>query len=204
MTSSRTSSIMAEKKLNGRFIAIFSLHFNFKGGGVCNLSSPASALTFTCGRDNLKSFSCILPKFVTHVTNDQFSYKFQNGWKKFKMADLLRFFDFYVNNLTLSWKVFHVSSSNLLCMLLISSSRTSSIMAEKEIKMADLLRFFDFYVNNLTLTWKVFHVSSSNLLCMLLISSSRTSSIMAEKKIKMADLLWFYPFHVNNLTLWGR
>ena len=35
-------------------------------------------------------------------------------------------------------------------MLLISSSWTSSIMAEKK-KMADLLRFFTFYVNNLTL-----------------------------------------------------
>ena len=34
-------------------------------------------------------------------------------------------------------------------MLLMTSSRTSSIMAEK--KMADLLRFFTFYVNNLTL-----------------------------------------------------
>ena len=47
-------------------------------------------------------------------------------------------------------KVFHVSVPNLLCMLLVTSSRTSSIMAEK-IKMADLLRFFAFYVNNLTL-----------------------------------------------------
>ena len=35
-------------------------------------------------------------------------------------------------------------------MLLMTSSRTSSIMAEKK-KMADLLRFFTFYVNNLTL-----------------------------------------------------
>ena len=50
-------------------------------------------------------------------------------------------------------KVFHVSSSNLLCMLLISSSRTISITAEKIFKMADLLRFdfFAFYVNNFTL-----------------------------------------------------
>ena len=36
-----------------------------------------------------------------HVTNDQFSDKFNNGKKKKKMADLLRFFSFYVNNLTL-------------------------------------------------------------------------------------------------------
>ena len=35
-----------------------------------------------------------------HATNDQFSDKFNNGEKK-KMADLLRFFTFYVNNLTL-------------------------------------------------------------------------------------------------------
>ena len=47
-------------------------------------------------------------------------------------------------------------------MLLMTSSRTSSIMAEKK-KMADLL----------------------------LIGSSWTSSIMAEKNFKMADLLRF-------------
>ena len=35
------------------------------------------------------------------VINDQFSDKFNNGWKKIKMADLLWFFAFYVNNLTL-------------------------------------------------------------------------------------------------------
>ena len=90
-----------------------------------------------------------------HVTNDQFSDKFNNGRKKKKMADLLRFFTFYVNNLTL-WaryleKFFTLSFSNLLCMLLMTSSRTSAIMAEKKKKMADLLRFFTFYVNNLTL-----------------------------------------------------
>ena len=34
------------------------------------------------GRDNLKSFSHILFKFVMHVTNDQFSDKFNNGRKK--------------------------------------------------------------------------------------------------------------------------
>ena len=33
----------------------------------------------------MKSCSCILPKFVMHVTNDQFSDKFDNSWKK--MAD---------------------------------------------------------------------------------------------------------------------
>ena len=35
-----------------------------------------------------------------YVTNDQFSDKFNDDWKKIKMADLLRFFTFYVNNLT--------------------------------------------------------------------------------------------------------
>ena len=34
----------------------------------------------------------------------------------------------------ITWKVFHISSSNLLCMLLISSSWTSSIMAKKNSK----------------------------------------------------------------------
>ena len=36
-----------------------------------------------------------------HVTNKLFLDKFNNGQKKKKMADLLRFFTFYVNNLTL-------------------------------------------------------------------------------------------------------
>ena len=38
-----------------------------------------------------------------HVTNDQFSDKLNNGRKKIKMADLLRFFAFYVNNLIKSF-----------------------------------------------------------------------------------------------------
>ena len=40
------------------------------------------------GANNLKSFSRILFKFVMHVTNDQFSDKFNNGRKKKKMSDL--------------------------------------------------------------------------------------------------------------------
>ena len=36
-----------------------------------------------------------------HVTNNQLPDKFDNGWKKFKMADLLRFLAFHINNLTL-------------------------------------------------------------------------------------------------------
>ena len=57
-----------------------------------------SALTFTFGRDNLESFSCILPKFFMHVTNYQFSSSLTSAIvaeKKFNMAD------FYIINLTL-------------------------------------------------------------------------------------------------------
>ena len=36
-----------------------------------------------------------------HVSNDQFLDKLNNGWKKLKIADLLRFFSFLVNNFTL-------------------------------------------------------------------------------------------------------
>ena len=86
MTTSRTSSIMAEKKFKmADLLRFFTFYVN----------------NLTCGRDNLKSFLRILFKFVMHVTNDQFSDKFNNGRKKKKMADLLRFFTFYVNNLTL-------------------------------------------------------------------------------------------------------
>ena len=44
------------------------LQLKFGGGGV-NMH----------GRDNLKKMSCVLPKFVMHVTNEQFSDKFSNG-----------------------------------------------------------------------------------------------------------------------------
>ena len=39
-------------------------------------------LNWPCGRDNLKSFSCIITKSVMHVTNNQLSDKFINGCKK--------------------------------------------------------------------------------------------------------------------------
>ena len=55
--------------------------------------SPYTSIILLCGQDNLKSFACILPKFVMHVTNDQFSDKFDNCSK---IADLLQFFTFYV------------------------------------------------------------------------------------------------------------
>ena len=63
-----------------------SLLILIKKVGYCNQSSSSSALalTFTCGRDNLTSFTCILPEFFMHITNDQFSDKFKNGLKKQK------------------------------------------------------------------------------------------------------------------------
>ena len=48
-------------------------------------------------------------------------------------------------------KVFHLSFSNLLCMLIMTSYQTSSITAGKKINVADLLRFHAFYINILTL-----------------------------------------------------
>ena len=71
-----------------------------------DIGLQGSCLHFTSiisprGHDNLKIFLCILPKCVMHVTNDQFSDEFDIDGKKIKMADLLRFLVFYVNNLTL-------------------------------------------------------------------------------------------------------
>ena len=66
---SRTSSIMAEKNC---YWLIY-----------CDFSHVTSIIRH-CERDNLKSFTCILFKFVKHVTNKQFSDKFNNGWKSSK------------------------------------------------------------------------------------------------------------------------
>ena len=44
------------------------------------------------GRDNLKKLSCILFKFVMHVTNDQFSAQFNNGWKKIQNGGFIAIF----------------------------------------------------------------------------------------------------------------
>ena len=77
-------------------------------------------------------------------------------------------------------KVFHVSCSNLLCMLLKTSCHTSSIMAEKKSKWPIFCDFSHFDLVG-AITSKVSHVSCSNVLCMLLITSSRTNSIMAQK-----------------------
>ena len=121
MTTSRTSSIMAEK--------------NSKWPTYCDFS-PFTSIIWPCGRDNLKSFSCFLPKFVLHVTNDQFSDKFNNGRKKKWpiYCDFSHFTSIIWPCERITWKGFHISFSNLLCMLLMTSSRTSSIMAEKKKK----------------------------------------------------------------------
>ena len=49
----------------------------------------------------MKKFLFILLKLFMHVTNQQFSDKFDNGWKKSKWPIYFDFFAFYVNNLTL-------------------------------------------------------------------------------------------------------
>ena len=69
--------------------------------GILQLKFGVVGVNIYLWRDNLISFSCIIFKFVMHVTNKQFSNKFNNDWKKVKMADLLSFFAFYFNNLTL-------------------------------------------------------------------------------------------------------
>ena len=104
-----------------------------KKGRLLQLQSLASsALTFTCLHDILKSFSCILHKFVMHVTNAQFLDKFNNGWKKFKMADFTSIIcpcgcDNLKSFSCILFKfVLHVTNLN--------SSWTSSIMAEKNSK----------------------------------------------------------------------
>ena len=76
----------------------FSNKFN-NGWKKIKMADLLSFLHFTsiiwpCGRDNMKSFPCILPKFVMHVTNDQFSDKFENGWKKSKWQIYCAFLHF--------------------------------------------------------------------------------------------------------------
>ena len=124
MTSSRTSSTIAEKNQNDCVIAIF-FHF--------------TSIIWPCGRDNFKLFPCIPFKFIMHVTYDQLSDKVNNGWKKANWpiyCDIPHF-------TSIIWPCgcdyFHVSCSNLVCMLiLLSSSRMSSIMAEKNKDVNDL------------------------------------------------------------------
>ena len=77
--SSLTISIMAEKNSKWPINCYFS-HF--------------LSIIWPCVRDNLKSLSCILLNFFMYVANKQFSDKFDNGWKKIKMTDLLWFCHF--------------------------------------------------------------------------------------------------------------
>ena len=87
MTSSRTSLIMAE------FFSKWQIYCDF---------SLFKSIIWPCGRVDFKSFSCILLKFVILekvVNYEQFSDKFNNGWKKkLKTAYLFRFMAFYLNN----------------------------------------------------------------------------------------------------------
>ena len=76
-----TNKHFSDKFDNGWKKAKWSIYCNF---------SHFTSIIWPCWRDNMKSFWCILPKCVMHVTNhvtDQFSDNFNNGWKKIKMAD---------------------------------------------------------------------------------------------------------------------
>ena len=119
MTTSRTSSIMAEKK--------------FKMADLLDFS-PFTSIIWPCGRDNLKSFSRILFKFVMHLlmTSSRTSSIMAEKKKKWPYCDFSHFTSIFDLVGAITWKVFHISFSNLLCMLLMTSSRTSSIMAEKK------------------------------------------------------------------------
>ena len=124
--SSRTSSIMAEKIKMTDLLRFFTFYVNnlilcilpkcvmhvtndqfsdkFNNGWKKSKSliycafSHFTSIIWPCLRNNMKRVSFILLKFVMHVTNKQFSDKFNNNWKKFKIDDFLWFFAFYVNN----------------------------------------------------------------------------------------------------------
>ena len=91
-----------------------------------------------------------------------------------------------------NFRSFHVSSLTLFCMLLITSSRTSSIMLEKS-NLADLCGFHILSFispcarNNLKSV-----VSYSNLFCKFLITFSPTSSIMVAGLFSSVLLLIFF------------
>ena len=117
--------------------------------------------------------------------------------KKFKKASLLWLFVVYVNKLP--WRRDNFKSSN--CMLLITSSRSSSLIVECALVLGILRNLLNLVRNLLNST--VFHVCNSNFLCMLLTTSSRTRSIMAGRKFKMANVLWLFVVYVNKLP-WRR
>ena len=97
MSSSRTNSITGLL-----FLFFFGFEKKWKRPIYWDFSHFTSII-WPCGRDNLKSFSCILFKFVMLMLLMPSSQKssIMAEKKKIKMADLLRFFAFYVNNLTL-------------------------------------------------------------------------------------------------------
>ena len=82
-----TNDQFSDKYNNGRK--------KFKMADLLRFFAFYKKIIWFCGRDNLKSFSCILFKFVMHVTNKDFPDKFNNGSKKIQNSR------FIVNNLTL-------------------------------------------------------------------------------------------------------
>ena len=149
--------------------------------GYCNWSSAALALTFHVSCSNL---FCILIK-----------------------ASSLRSFTFYVPVGAITSKVFHVtvsSSSNLLCMLLITSSRSRSIKVEKNSK-------WPIYCDFSHLTSLILPCGCDNFeICSCILLKFATDVAINQfldnfnhgwKKIKMDDLLGFFWFFVNNSIL---
>ena len=80
------------RKLSVQFLA--HLLILIKKGGLLQLKFGVVGVgvNIYLWRDNLKSFSCFLPKFVLHVTNDHFSDKFNNGRKKIQNGRLIAIF----------------------------------------------------------------------------------------------------------------
>ena len=193
MTSSRTSSIMAEKKKKWPIYCDFS-HF--------------TSIIWPCGRDNLKSFSHILFKFVMHVTNDQFSDKFNNGRKK--KWPIYCDFSHFTSIIWPCGRDNFKSFSRILfkfVMHVTNDQFSDKFYNGRGKKMADLLRFFTFT----SIIWPcgrdnlksfshilfkfVMHVTNDQF-------SGKFNN--GQKKKKMTDLLRFFTFYVNNLTLWAR
>ena len=162
--------------------------------GYYNWSS-ASALAFTCGHDNLKSFSCILSKFVMRVTNDQFN----NGEKKINgpFFAIFRILRQYWPCPSYRAQVFYVSLPNLWCMLQMTSSQTSLIMAEFFFKCPFYCDFLHFS----SIFWPCGHdnMKSFSFILFKFVLHVINKQFSAKfdkfiKKIKMADFLRFFAF----------
>ena len=135
VASFRISLIMAEKIIAFYFnnLTLWPIHCNFL---------HFMSIIYPCECDNLKGFSCIFPKFVMHVTNDQFSDRFnneknQNGW----------FIDF-TSTICPCWR------DNMKIFPFILLKFVMHMFSDKFDngweKLAYLLWFLAFYVNNLT------------------------------------------------------